>query len=198
MDQPLSVPGKKKGVPAIVYDLTNWDYRVRHSGYESLDITISNKEEEIADVSLSGEAINVYRKRELAEDKEAELQLFIDDLLWKDEFHAFAHLSTIQSEYRDSEELETMIRERYNDDLLYIHLNQESFMGVLEHLSVRRDGNGETLILRFIPTDNNAERLEITVSLLPVVKGVATAHAVRIEGKDGKMLEIARHVQHEG
>ena len=51
------------GITSIIYDLTKWDYRVGHSGVDSLDITITNDGEEVADVTFSDEEINNFLQR---------------------------------------------------------------------------------------------------------------------------------------
>ena len=139
----------KSGVSSIVYDLTKWNFKVGQSGMNSLDLTVSKDGEELADVTLSDEAFKIYRKRILSSLEEAELELFIDDLFWEDEFVSFAHLGSVQTEYRDATELARMMEQKYSDDLLYVrHNEQETFMGYLEEVSIKRLNKSEALLHR--------------------------------------------------
>lgn len=188
----------KIGISSIIYDLTKWDYKVGHSGVDSLDITITKDGEEIADVTFSDEEMKIYRKREFTSLEETELEIFIDDLIWEDEFTSFAHLSTLQVEYHQSDELVRMMENKYQDDLLFVRHNEEQeFMGYLEEVSVRRIDGAETLFCYFSPIDeeDHSELIRTTVKLKSDIKAVATANSLKIEGA-GEQLEISRHVEH--
>ncbi|GAB7386916.1 hypothetical protein BSNK01_07520 [Bacillaceae bacterium] len=189
----------KTGISSIVYDLTKWDYRVNNSTLHGLDITVTRNGEEVADVSFSDEEIKIFRKRKLSPLEEQELHLFLDDLMWLDEFEPFAHLSTIQSEYHNADELVRMLKEKYKNDLLYVRFNgNEEFTGFLEDASLEGQNGRHTLICYFTPADaeEDADLIRITIVLKPDIKAIATAGAVKVEGAE-ETLEIARHVQHE-
>ncbi|RKD26815.1 hypothetical protein BEP19_16605 [Ammoniphilus oxalaticus] len=186
----------KGGISSIVYDLTKWDYEVGHSGADSLDITVVKNREEIADVSFSNEDLKIHRKRLLTPMEEAELEMYIDDLIWEDEFSSFAHLATAQTEYKRVGDLIRMMKQKYEDDLLYIrHNEQESFMGYLEEVSVKKSNGLDTLFCYFTPSDEDAELIRTTILIQPNFKAVATANALKVES-GGETLEISRHVQH--
>jgi hypothetical protein len=186
----------KVGITSIVYDLTKWDYDVRHSGFHSLDLTVKRESEEIADISFSDEEIKVYRKRDLSALEESELDLYLDDLLWQEEFSEFAHLATIQSEYHDAEELIRMIKEKYENELLFIRYNdQDDFMGFLEDVSIQRLDGSDTLTCYFNPVDDDSEIIRTTVALKPDKLAVANAISLKIEGYN-ETLEITKHVEH--
>lgn len=186
----------KVGITSIIYDLTDWDYKVGHSGVDSLDITITKNGEEVADVTFSDEEIKIYRKRELTGLEEMEMEIYMDDLIWEDEFSSFAHLSTLQVEYHRSDELVRMMENKYQDDLLFVRHNEnEEFMGYLEEVSVRKIDGSETLFCYFSPIDEGSEIIRTTVKLKPDVKAIATANSIKVEGA-GDLLEISRHVEH--
>lgn len=184
------------GISSIIYDLTKWDYQVGHSGVDSLDITLTREEEELADISFSDEEMKIFRKRELTSLEEQEMQLFLDDLLWEDEFMNYSHLGTMQVEYHNGHEVARMLDEKYKDDLLYIRYNEElDFMGYLEEASIKRIDGSDTLVCYFNPIDDDSELIRTTVLLKPDVKAIATANAVKAEG-GGDVLEMSRHVEH--
>jgi hypothetical protein len=186
----------RMGIPSIVYDLTRWDFRVGHSGVQSLDITVTKNDEELADVSFSDEDMKIYRRREFTPLEEQEFQLFLDDLLWEDEFSEFAHLSTIQVEYRNANELVRMINEKYKDDLLYIRYNeQEEFMGYIEEVSLMQINGSQALVCYFTPIDEGSEIIRTDVFLKPEIKAIAAANSLMVEGV-AERLEISRHVEH--
>lgn len=171
------------GISSIIYDLTKWDYQVGHSGVDSLDITLTREEEELADISFSDEEMKIFRKRELTSLEEQEMQLFLDDLLWEDEFMNYSHLGTMQVEYHNGHEVARMLDEKYKDDLLYIRYNEElDFMGYLEEASIKRIDGSDTLVCYFNPIDDDSELIRTTVLLKPDVKAIATANAVKAEG----------------
>ncbi|WP_134699117.1 hypothetical protein [Ammoniphilus sp. YIM 78166] len=186
----------RMGISSIIYDLKQWDYRVGHSGLNSLDITLERDGEEIADVSFSDEEMRIFRKRELSTLEEQELQLYLDDLLWEDDFENFSHLGTMQVEYHNGHEVARMLEEKYKDDLLYIRYNEDmDFMGYLEEASIKRIDGSDTLVCYFNPIDDESELIRTTVLLKSDVKAVATANAVKAEG-GGDVLELSRHVEH--
>ncbi|RXT08114.1 hypothetical protein [Ammoniphilus sp. CFH 90114] len=188
----------RMGISSIIYDLTKWDYTVRHSGMNSLDITLTRAGEEIVDVSFSDEEMKVYRKRVLSALEDQELEIYLDDLLWEDEFQQFSHLGTLQVEYHNGEELARMLEEKYKDDLLYVRYNEETeFMGYLEEASIKRMDGSRTLVCYFNPIDDedDSEMIRTTVLLKPDVKAIATANALKAQG-GGDVLEISRHVEH--
>ncbi|MBP1933747.1 hypothetical protein [Ammoniphilus resinae] len=187
----------KRGVPSVVYDLTKWDYKIGNSGTNALDITVMKNGEELVDVSFSDEAMDVYRKRDFTELEEHEFQLFLDDLLWEDEFAPFAHLGNIEVEYSRADELARMIDEKYRDDMLYIRYNEgQEFMGYLEEVSIKTINGAETLTCYFSPVDDASELIRTDILLSAGIKAIATANSVKAEG-NGEMLEITRHVEHE-
>lgn len=186
----------RMGISSIIYDLKKWDYRVGHSGENSLDITLKRDGEEVADVSFSDEEMKVFRKRELSALEEQEMQLFLDDLLWEDEFQNFSHLGTMQVEYHNGHEVARMLEEKYKDDLLYIRYNENmDFMGYLEEASIKRIDGSDSLVCYFNPIDDASELIRTTVLLKSDVKAIATANAVKAEG-GGDVLELSRHVEH--
>lgn len=188
----------RMGISSIIYDLTKWDYKVQHSGVDSLDITLTRAGEEVIDVSFSDEEMKVYRKRELSPLEEKEMQIFLDDLLWEDEFVNFSHLGTLQVEYHNGRELVRMLEEKYKDDLLYVRYNEEQdFMAYLEEASIKKMDGSDTLVCYFNPVDDEEESevIRVTVLLKAGVKAIATANALKVEG-GGDVLEISRHVEH--
>jgi hypothetical protein len=186
----------RMGIPSIIYDLTKWDFRVGHSGVQSLDITIMKNNEELADVSFSDEDMKIYRKREFTSLEEQEFQLYLDDLLWEDEFTDFAHLSTIQVEYRNANELVRMINEKYKDDLLYVRYKErEDFMGYLEDVTLMQIDGSQALVCYFTPIDEGSEIIRTDIHLKPEIKAIATANSLRVEGVT-EALEISRHIEH--
>lgn len=187
----------KRGIPSVVYDLTKWDYKIGNSGTNALDITVMKSGEELADISFSDEAMDVYRKRDFSELEEHEFHLFLDDLLWEDEFAPFAHLGEIEVEYTKADELARMIDEKYRDDMLYIRYNDgQEFMGYLEDVSIKIINGAETLTCYFSPVDDESELIRTDILLSAGIKAIATANSVKAEG-NGEVLEITRHVEHE-
>ncbi|HJV45529.1 MAG TPA: hypothetical protein VJ824_07365 [Bacillota bacterium] len=186
----------KMGISSIVLDLTKWDYRVGHSGLDSLDITITKNDEELVDVSFSPEEMKIFRKREFSELEENEFQLFLDDLLWEDEFTQFAHLAHIEVEYQSAEELVRMIQEKYQDDMLFVRFNDvREFMGYLESVSVEKIDGNQTLLCYFSPVDDAAEMIRADIMLRSQIKAIATASSLKVEGIS-ETLEMAIHVEH--
>jgi hypothetical protein len=186
----------RMGISSIIFDLTKWDYRVGYSGIDSLDITITKDEEEIADVSFSSEEIKIFRKKEFTELEEQEFQLFLDDLLWEDQFSGFAHLAHIEVEYQNAEELVRMIKEKYQDDLLFVRFNEDQeFLGYLEQASLERFDGGQTLMCHFTPVENPEEVIRTDVRLKTEIKAVAAANSLKVEGVNDT-LEMAVHVEH--
>jgi len=187
----------KRGIPSVIYDLTKWDYKIGNSGTNALDITVMKSGEELADISFSDEAMDVYRKRHFSELEEHEFHLFLDDLLWEDEFAPFAHLGEIEVEYTKADELARMIDEKYRDDMLYIRYNDgQEFMGYLEDVSIKIINGAETLTCYFSPVDDESELIRTDILLSAGIKAIATANSVKAEG-NGEVLEITRHVEHE-
>lgn len=186
----------RMGISSIIYDLTKWDYRVGHSGINSLDITVTKSGEEIADIAFSDEEMKIYRKRELSPLEEQEMEIFLDDLMWEDDLAPFAHLSSLHVEYHNARELVRMIKEKYMDDLLFVrHNDNTEFMAYLEEVSVKRMDASDTLVCYFSPIDEASELIRTTIILKPDIKAIATATSLKVEGA-GEMLEISRHIEH--
>lgn len=186
----------RMGISSIIYDLTKWDYKVGHSGIDSLDITITKNGEEIADIAFSDEEMKIYRKRELSPLEEQEMEIYLDDLMWEDDFTPFAHLSSLQVEYHNAKELVRMMEEKYMDDLLFVrHNDHTEFMAYLEEVSIKRIDSSDSLVCYFSPIDDDSELIRTTIILKPDIKAMATANALKVEGA-GEVLEISRHVEH--